>query len=543
MNNRMISKIIYAAATLMSLAGCSQEVMLDGNTLPDGAYPLQILSVSVNAEDGEQQTRVAESADGMGSAWMNGDKIGVRIGDGTPGTYVLNADGSINADDSRPAYWATTTSNQAINAWFPTDATVSLADQSNGLAYVLKAEPVTADYNTSVSLNFTHQLAKVRVIFKGDADLTDAEVYVKGSTTCTNDQGTVSGSNDGWVRMYFTKYNDGTVCYEANLVPGTLSKSQAFKLIKDGKEQTMDLYSDMGLTAGKLNIATLIINKSGGHSGTRLDQQEEGQLYGVDKNCIFYGDGKEHNMAFYLDEGVCVTLKDVKLNTQDYYSLICRGNNTIVLEGENTLTTSSGFAPIVVLNGTLTINGTNADKLTLTGAEGTESGTLGVVNGSNLIINGGHIIANGSKTESAGIGSCPIRFAQYSNGAGNITINGGVIEAFGGNSAAGIGSGNQDNCGNITITGGNITATGGGGYSGAGIGSGAGLDGTSPKGTCGDITISGKNTVVKATAGTPDNPEESPSDDIGVGSLGQCGTVTIKDGASVTATHGRIHGH
>ncbi len=417
----MLSKIIYGVVALLTLAACTQDDITGaGNTLPNGEYPLRIISVSANAEGGGQQTRVEESVDGNRSMWTVGDKIGVRIGDGTPGTYLLNADGTINADDFRPAYWATTASNQTINAWYPADASVSLADQSGGLVYVLKAEPVIADYNTLVSLNFTHLLAKVRVELKGTADHTDGEVYIKGSTTCTNIQGTVSGSNDGWIQMHFAKYSDGTTCYEANVVPGTLAKENAFRVTNDsGKSVEVSLDGEMTLTAGELHKVTLTINDSNSEE-VYLSQQEDGQNYTPGtKNCIIYGEGKEVNQSLTIMDGGSVVLNNVNLNSRDYYAIVTHGNTTIVLDGDFTLKAASNYAPIHVWDGTLTINGTSADKLTLQGVEGIFSGTLAINEGANVIINGGHIIADGSKTGgAAGIGT----FGGSSGGT--ITING-----------------------------------------------------------------------------------------------------------------------
>ena len=60
------------------LAACSQDELAEqGNTLPDGEYPLQIGSVSITAESSAEpcseerpQTRVAENDNGTGSVWQ-----------------------------------------------------------------------------------------------------------------------------------------------------------------------------------------------------------------------------------------------------------------------------------------------------------------------------------------------------------------------------------------------------------------------------------------------------------------------------------------
>lgn len=214
-------------------------------------------------------------------------------------------------------------------------------------------------------------------------------------------------------------------------------------------------------------------------------------------------------------------MKNVKLATpaDGKNTIEIQGTATLLLSGANNKITGSDRCPLAVTKGTLTINGTDNDKLTLTGGNSTDAGCLGINSGANLIINGGNIVADGSKTEGAGIGS----YWKGGESCGSITINGGKIEALGGGSSAGIGAGNQCECGNIIITGGNITAQGGGGYGGAGIGSSSG-------GSCGNITISGNKTVVTATKGS------ESSNDIGIGDGGSCGTVTIKAGATVNGT-------
>ena len=92
MNKTTVSKMIFGAVLLLFTACTQDELAEQGNTLPDGEYPLQIGSVSITAEASEEPwTRVAENeTDGMGSHWTDGDKIGVRIGDNEEtGIYII----------------------------------------------------------------------------------------------------------------------------------------------------------------------------------------------------------------------------------------------------------------------------------------------------------------------------------------------------------------------------------------------------------------------------------------------------------------------
>ena len=232
MNSRFL-KLAYAMTVALLLAACSQNDFSDGQgePLPEGRYPLQISSVTMSVQSSSEpwnanapQTRVAENTtDGNSSLWTNGDQIGVKIGTNTEtGVYTVNTDGSGNVTSLTPAtplYWKNTTS-QTVTAWYPaTGGTLSLADQSNSLAYVL-AGTGSGDYQSEVSLTFAHALAKVRVKPEGDKADKVTRVEIKSYTSCTHDKGKVSsGASEGWIKMKEVTYN-GTKCWEANVVPG-----------------------------------------------------------------------------------------------------------------------------------------------------------------------------------------------------------------------------------------------------------------------------------------------------------------------------------
>ncbi|WP_075557787.1 fimbrillin family protein [Parabacteroides timonensis] len=221
--NYLLATISLLAAALL-VGGCSQEetTVTDGTTLPEGMYPLTFTAVQTG--DG-LATRVEENDNGMSSRWSEGDKIKVRIGEGEEGTYMLNANGEATAEE--PCYWQNT--NEAtINAWYSnitgqstTDKTVSLADQSNGLAYVLKVEQgVTAKYNDeNIPLPFKHQLAKVRVKLEGNEENWVDRIIIKGYTSCSITEGTVGGSNGAEGDITMKKVDSSGEYWEACLVP------------------------------------------------------------------------------------------------------------------------------------------------------------------------------------------------------------------------------------------------------------------------------------------------------------------------------------
>ena len=222
-----------ALVALLLLSACSQDELAEqGTALPEGEYPLQIGSVTLSAEvSGQPWTRVAEDAtDGKSSVWeWNGtETIRVQLGDETA-DYTLNADQNLITD--RQLYW-TSTAPAAVAAWYPTDETVNLSDQSERLAYMLKAEVQDATYNNEITLSFKHQLAKVRVVLNGTQAGLAQSVEVYSYTSCTNNEGApvIDNAQQGWLKMKHTTYTDGTECWEANVVPGDISKENFIRL-------------------------------------------------------------------------------------------------------------------------------------------------------------------------------------------------------------------------------------------------------------------------------------------------------------------------
>lgn len=266
-------------AAALLLAACSQNELADGNTLPDGKYPLQLGSVSLSVEVDEQpwgashapQTRVSENPDGNSSHWeWNGsEQIGVQLyADGDVATYTLNSGKTLTSD--KTLYWKNT-QPATVSAWYPIDKTVSLADQSKGLKYVLKGSG-TGNYQSDVNLNFTHSLAKVRVI-PSDSDAGKVtEVKVWSHISCTHTNGTdIQGNNEGWLTMKSYTYN-GEKRWEANVVPGyTIEKMQV-----NGKEITLS--TTVKTVAAKAHKVTIDVQPAGPTEITGGETITEGEL-------------------------------------------------------------------------------------------------------------------------------------------------------------------------------------------------------------------------------------------------------------------------
>lgn len=202
-------------------------------------------------------------------------------------------------------------------------------------------------------------------------------------------------------------------------------------------------------------------------------------------------------------ETVNVTLDNVNINTSETggaaVSVTGNGNTNIELNGNNTLTSSSGYAGLehnkTDDSGTLTITDNNNDgKLTANGGAGSAGIGGGFGNDGQVAITGGEITASGGYY-GAGIGGG--RNYNSAGGNGDVTISGGKITARGDDHAAGIGGGgdysdptNTGN-GNVTISGGEITASGG--WLGSGIGGGTFGTGT--------VTIKGDAIIKDAQGG------------------------------------------
>lgn len=238
-------------AAILFTACTQDELAEQGNTLPDGEYPLQIGSVSITAEASEEPwTRVTENEDGTGSVWQPDDAITVSL-DGETATYTY--DGSAWTSDA-PLYWKNTQTAE-VTAWYPaTDGALDLGGQDKGLVYVLRATADNASHNTPVNLQFEHQLAKVRVVLNGTQAALAQSVEVYGYTTCTNNEGTptASGTQD-WVKMKHTTYADGTECWEANVVPGNITLDNFVRI----NGQTAKINDDFPTTLASGNMYTI----------------------------------------------------------------------------------------------------------------------------------------------------------------------------------------------------------------------------------------------------------------------------------------------
>lgn len=498
------------AASLL-LAACASDELTDGTVqdLPEGMYPLQIAGVSLTAESSAEpwgadspQTRVSENTtDGNSSVWDGGEEITVQLSgtmaDGTPytaeGQYTLGDDKqTLTPVSGKELYWRSTSAG-TVTAWCsPTasDNTINLSNQSNGLAYVLKAEASNVTYNTSPSLSFTHQLAKIRVAL-GDgstADLfnDDAKVEVYNYPSCTVSNGTIDKNSlptEGYITMHKVTYSDKTY-YEANIVPnGAVSK---FRItLKDKTAKEMTIGSPVALAAAKLHLITLTVTNAEitlGNNPVNINDNGEYTISGTGTQTIT------------INGSPTVTLKDVNIANNNCIH-IKSGSPTIILEGTNKLglTLTQTKEPLFRLEGentNVTIQGDGTLEIDATVSGNWEAPAIGPVPGKrcgNITILGGTIKAYASTT--AGIGS------SMNGTCGNITIKNATVHVKGSPAigASTLGYGGNSSCGDILIENTNLTAEVQNEYRYSGtyyhVDIGCGCSDSGGTITCGTITI------------------------------------------------------
>lgn len=411
---RLLSAISLVAAFLLS--ACSQDELAEqGTALPDGKYPLQIGSVSISAEASEQPwTRVSESTDGQSSVWdWDGtEQIGVEL-NGETTTYTLNADKTLIPD--KQLYW-TSTAPATITAWYPTNETVDLSDQTNGLAYVLYGTG-TGSYDQAVTLDFKHQLAKVRVVLDGTQASDVTEVEVNNYTQCTHTQGTVTGMQEGWITMH--QVNATT--YEANVVPVATIPDDFIRV----NGQTATISNITTLAQGAVHTIDLTVGKPVLEDGAELNNAGTYYMQGT------YTQGITIN-----GDNITVVLDDATLNTSGI-SINVQSDATIRVSGaDNTINSSNGVGIFVAEGNTVTITGSSrSDKLTTSGGNG--AGIGGYVNDSNSGAACGNIIIRNVTVTS--YGNYNDRFLDQSAGIGGasrgacgaITIENATVYAYG----------------------------------------------------------------------------------------------------------------
>ena len=265
---RTFTVIGLMAALLLS--ACSQDELVENSTaLPEGEYPLQIGSVTLTAEVSEQPwTRVAESTDGMSSVWKDGDKIGVRIGDNEEtGIYVVNVDettGNITVTPEKAVYWKDKQPS-TVTAWYPVEEEIDFTHQDEGLTYLLQATGDGNYQSTPINLNFTHQLAKVRVKLEGTKANEVTAVTVRSYPTSTHSHGTLDSQDRSltpqYVPMREATYN-GVKYWEANLREGYLDANNSFQVANADGVRVQVKQGKVNIEAGHVHTIKIDVGEA-----------------------------------------------------------------------------------------------------------------------------------------------------------------------------------------------------------------------------------------------------------------------------------------
>ena len=447
---RTFTVIGLMAALLLS--ACSQDELAENTALPEGEYPLQIGSVTLTAEVSEQPwTRVSENpADGKSSVWADGDRIGVRIGDNEEtGIYVMNVDAEgrvVGVTPEKPVYWKDK-QPATITAWYPLNEELDFTHQNQGLTYLLKATGDGNYQSTPINLNFTHQLAKVRVELTGTKSNEVQQVYVRSYPTSTHSHGTLDGQDKSltpqYVPMREATYN-GVKYWEANLREGYLDANNSFQVANaDGVR--------VQVKQGKVNIEA-------GHVHTiKIDVGEAQQVTGeISDDNTYIVSGTRTEPVNIIGGNPTIYLENANINiTNNNHAInIQNGNPTIYISGTNNISVNEdtyGAGIYVAENSSVTITGTSEDDV--------------------LVVTGG----------SGGSGIGGYTSSDYnSHPCGDITIENITVRATSnkldvtGGYAAAIGACGDQTVESITISNAVVYANGGGNgdYGGAGIGGG-----------------------------------------------------------------------
>lgn len=415
---------------------CTQDKLAEqGAALPDGEYPLQIGSVSITAEASEEPwTRVAENeTDGMGSHWTDGDKIGVRIGDNEEtGIYIINVDdaGNVTVEPETPVYWKSTQTAE-VTAWYPAEASsVNLGFQHrNGLTYVLHGTG-TGNHQSPVTLGFTHQLAKVRVVTKGTAQVRNISIR-NVPTFYTIEEGKITGQDTylSDIPMLRVEREGIDTYWEASVGPGAEIK------YFDLGGMNCALNTPVTTQAGALHTITWTVNSA----GTQTIDLSNGD-YTISDDGTYYFSGTAGHAIRVTGGNPNIYLEDAQISVSGGNAIdITGGNPTIHVKGNDNEVSSSDGAGIYVAEGysvTITSDDKTANSITLTGKGGAGIGGY-LASGQhsacgNIIIQNVTVIA--SSSYSLGMQGYNPGIGGSGNAAcGKISITNAIVYAYGSN--------------------------------------------------------------------------------------------------------------
>lgn len=256
--NRLI-QLACSAAVAVSFAACSQDELSSPSELVEGAYPLQISTVTI--ADGQPSTRVTENDDRMGSTWQVNDLIYVKF-EGQDEVCTLRitdaTTGAVEVVDNQ-LYW--TSAPATISAWHNSTGqkdAMAVNNQKDGIVYLVGFSG-QVEFSSPLKLTLSHQLSKIRVYLSGFTSPTSVAMKYPSDYTITDGKITKIANRIGTISMCPTTVS-GKACFEAAVAPGTVTSDYTF-IIKqaNGAEYEMGLNSDLVLEAGKVHQVNLTL--------------------------------------------------------------------------------------------------------------------------------------------------------------------------------------------------------------------------------------------------------------------------------------------
>ena len=390
---------------------------------------MQIGSVSITAESSEEPwTRVTEKPDGSGSVFQDEDRIGVRIaGSEETGIYRIKVDdaGNVTITPDKPVYWKSTQPAE-VTAWYPAEASsvnLGFQLQNNTMTYVLHGTG-TGNHQSPVTLKFTHQLAKVRVVAKGTAEVGNISIW-NVPTIYFIEEGKITGLDDistGHIQMLPVEREGIGTCWEASVGSGI--EIQRFNI----DAMDCDLTSSVTTQAGALHTITWTANNEG---TTTIDLSNSD--YEINGDGTYYFSGTASHAIRVTGGSPNIYLEDAQINVSNGNAIDITGgaSPTIHVMGEgNSVSSSYGAGIYVAENSTVTITGRDRNDVLTAQAGGNAAGIGGCSNNQDcgsINISNVTVIARGSQLSaiSPGIGS------TSTNQCGQITIDNATVHAYG----------------------------------------------------------------------------------------------------------------
>ena len=184
------------------------------------------------------------------------------------------------------------------------------------------------------------------------------------------------------------------------------------------------------------------------------------------------------------NDKVEVTLDNVNIKADSGSALTSKGDVTLTLKGDNSLTGGNGGSGISS-SGSLTISGGENNSLTAQGGSGS-----GIFSSGGVTISGGTVNATGGSSSGGSDSGDGIH-------SGSLTISGGTVNATGGSGSGTFSSGG------VTISGGTVNATGGTGGTGENSNGGSGIYIYSGSGIYSSVIDLSGSLELTAKAGSP----------------------------------------